>query len=187
MDFQKIKFNGKKVVLHWTSAHALEEHEHTLTSAQPPHPDFVAALQAFVGEVLDLLELPLDYGDGLTVVGLSLPVQEDGRSGLVVTCLKALKGAPSPLVLNTPYLAEPGDDPDAPALSRHLLRLIETAEGEAEAFVDGKRAQGDLFATEADRANDDATVTLSGGGMEPLTMTSREFSRAARKLAGVEG
>lgn len=149
--FKKIKYNGEKVVLHWTTSKVMEEVAHELISTQTPHPRLVDTLAAFVPEVLDLLELPADYDVGLRVVGLSINTQEDGRRGLVVTCLKALEGAQGPLVLNTPNLPEPGDDAQQPSLPSTMLRLMERAEREAEAFVNGKRAQVDMFADADER------------------------------------
>lgn len=168
MRFSKIKYNGKFVTLAWEDTNPARDLATSLTSAQTPHPDFTAALDAFAGEVLDLLELPLEYGDTLKVTGLSISTQDDGRRGLVVTALKGVKCSPAPLVLNTPHLPEPGEDPNAPALSRYMLALLVNAEIEASLFVAGKRAQGDLFA----KAADSAAELLATEGLESITITS---------------
>src|SRR5689334_6955796 len=98
MKFKKIKYNGEKVMLLWTTSTVGQEVEHTLTSTQPPHPSFVNTLELFVDDVLDLLELDDEYRHGFRVIGLTLTTQDDGRRGLVVTCLKSLEGAQAPLV-----------------------------------------------------------------------------------------
>lgn len=159
MNFRKIKYNKARVVLAWGDLSPSRELDTTLESVQAPHPDLTNALQAFRRPVLELLELAdVGYEDGFTVVGVSLTTQEDGRRGVVVTCLKKLEGANAPLVLNTPYLAEPSEQnpDDDKALTGTWLELVEALEDEARAFIDGKRSQGDLFATAANTAEREA-------------------------------
>ena len=70
--------------------------------------------------------------------------------GAVVTLLVPLECAPSPLVINTPYL--PSEDPNdsggatlPQALRTAILRVI----AEAQRYLRGDRAQGDLFRVHA--------------------------------------
>lgn len=147
MRFTKIKYDGSTVLLTWTTKKVTgEEVRHELTSPQDPHPDFLSALDEFRPTVLELLELDEDYGSGLRVQSLSINEEKDGRIGCVVTSLKTLDAAHSPLVLNTPHLRERVDETtDRGFLSDEMMTAIARVEREAEAYVNGKRAQGDLF------------------------------------------
>lgn len=149
MRFSKIKWDGKAVILRWTTRENGGETEvhHELESRQQPHPDFTAAIAAFVMPVLDLLELPPEYAHSFSVVGLSLNEEDDGRGGIVVTCFKKLAETNAPLVLNTPHLREAGDEPEGLFMPSHWLKLIETAEKAAEQFVKGQREQLSLLAS----------------------------------------
>lgn len=70
----------------------------------------------------------------------------DGRRGIVVTCLKKLEQTNAPLVLNTPHMREDTDGTGgAGFMPGEWLGLIESAERAAEAYIEGKRAQKDLF------------------------------------------
>src|SRR5688572_8176909 len=109
MKFTKIK-RGDRVELAWLPACDSEndEREQTLRSYDTPKKEFGEAMDALVPHVLKLLELPAEYGEGLKVTSLSISYQKahDDRMGVVITCLKSIAGAVSPVVFNTPYLAE---------------------------------------------------------------------------------
>jgi hypothetical protein len=147
MRFKKIKFDGLVVLIETEDAGGAWEKATTLTSREEPHPDFTAALRAFVPAVLALCELPLAYGDTLMVRGVSLSRDDDGNEGCVVTCLKELGTVPAPLVLNTPHVSERPQGEDGPCtMPGALAEALETLKDEAKAYVRGKRAQADLFA-----------------------------------------
>lgn len=150
MRFSKIKYDGERVVLEWTTKKLnKEEVEQRLTSLQRPAPKFIEAMEAFRPIVFDLLKLPDSYKEGFRVTGLSINEEEgDGRAGLVVTCRKSLPDANSPLILNTPHLREivDGDKDQGPGffiagMDEALRYMMEVAEK----FVAGERDQGDLF------------------------------------------
>lgn len=155
MRFTKIKYSEKNGVhLEWsTPAEKRPEDlvEHTLNGKEAPAPEFDAALQAFRGEVLVLLELPGDYTDGLRVIGLSVNYEDDGRKGLVVTCVKQLERTNAPLVLNTPHLREASDEDTGNYLPDRMVELVREAERQAAAYVPGARLQKGLFAESAGR------------------------------------
>lgn len=153
MKFFKIKYNGEKVALSWTEHRpGGTEIEHNLHSGQTPAPDLPAALKRFEPFVEELLELPHEWMDTLKVTGLSINEEEDdGRAGLVITCQKKLAGANGPLVLNNPHLREPvklGEEGPGFFLDG-MDTAIESANNAAQGFVQGKRAQKDLFEEDA--------------------------------------
>lgn len=166
MKFSKIKWDGATVELQWTTKlDGGGEVAHSLKSMDTPRPEFISAMQAFVPEVLELLELDgAGWDDELTVSGLSINEEEDGRRGLVCTCRRALTIANAPLILNTPHLRERRDEEgESGFLPDELLTLVGRMEGEAQLYLKGKRAQADLF---------DALVPNADSGIESVTLSS---------------
>lgn len=148
MRFKKIKYDTKEVTLIFTTETSGETHEHTITSKAHPHPDFVEALAALVDDVVDICGLPLAYEEGLRVQSVTFSYSEKtGSSGAVVTALKSLAMSSAPLVLNTPHLVEDGE---AGVMTSHMRTRLRGLESEAQQYLSGKRAQGDLFDTTAD-------------------------------------
>lgn len=134
-DFSKIKLDGGGEITH------------TLKSTEAPRPEFVAALRAMVPHVLKVLELErAGWEDTLTVSGLSINEETDGRRGLVCTCRRSLDIANAPLIVNTPHLREDIDGGgDKGFLPGKMLSAMLGVEIEAEYYLKGKRAQADLF------------------------------------------
>ena len=149
MKFSKIKFDGVFTELTWTSKlDGAGEVVHTLKSTDAPRPEFIGALKAMVGPVLEVLELEnAGWEDSLSVSGLSINEEEDGRRGLVCTCRRPLDVANAPLIINTPHLREFRDDEALKGfMPDELYSAMEAVEKEAALYLKGKRAQGDFFA-----------------------------------------
>ena len=152
MNFSKIKWDGACVELVWdTKLDGAGEITHTLKSYDTPRPEFVEAMRAMVPHVLEVLELEhAGWEDSLTVSGLSINEEEDGRRGLVCTCRRALDIANAPLIINTPHLREFRDDEQLKGfLPDDMLVQLTKCEVEAALYLKGKRAQGDLFGGDA--------------------------------------
>lgn len=153
MQFTRIKYRDGdgKVELVWETNEGPKRKDaisHSLTSFDRPHPDFVKGLEAFLDPVLELLELRDAYRVGMKVTGLAINYEDgDGRCGLVVTCLKELDEARSPLVLNTPHLREwTNEDEEGPGfMSTELEGRLDRMQGLARDYLNGIREQGDLF------------------------------------------
>jgi len=113
-----------------------------------PRPEFRETMTSLIPPVLELLELPADYDEGMTATGISLSWTE-GIMGAVVTLQKEIAGAHAPVVINTPHLPEApygeGAD-DSCLLSGELVDGLRDCMREAEAYIRGQRAQMDLFA-----------------------------------------
>jgi hypothetical protein len=145
--FTKIKCQpDKKIVIEWAEARDLGQTDirHQLESTDAPDPDFPLAQQAFLPELLDLLELPTDYGANLRVISLAINYEEDDRLGLVVTALKELERTTAPFVLNTPHLREDDGESAGTFLPDRMRALLDEAKEQAEAFCDGRRLQLEL-------------------------------------------
>lgn len=159
MRFTKLKRGKDEVTLVWTTTEGpgqRDAHEHRLVSTDAPHPDLLAAFQGFVAPVLALCELPTAYGVNLVVSGVTVTEDATKGTGCVVTCQKPLVAAEAPLIFNSPHLTEEGGLPQA------MLRALDALGQEAQAFLAGKRAQGDLFA--GAQGDDRPTVTIEAAG-----------------------
>jgi hypothetical protein len=96
-----------------------------------------------------ICELPESDAAKLKIRGVTLTHAHDVL-GAVITALKPLKTANSPLVINTPHLPEcaysgDGDDPN-PTMHDGMPERLHALVVQAQRYLDGDRAQGDLFA-----------------------------------------
>lgn len=157
MRFTKIKFDGAAVVIALVETKGKSEDVRTLTSRELPHPEFVEALGACLQPAVDVCELPLSYKSRLRVQSVSLSEDDDGNRGCVVTMLKTLNGLPVPLVLNTPHVSMREQADGSYTIPNALAGALDDLETEARAFLGGKRAQADLF----------ASVSVSADDLEP--------------------
>jgi hypothetical protein len=146
MPFTKIKYSLKDgVALEWRDAELKQSIEHRLVSSQEPRPEFIKALQAFTQFVRHLCDLPMSWESGLTIQSVSISESDTQGRGLVVTALRKLSGANSPLVLNTPFLPETASADGQPELPSFAVRMLNTLEDEAAKYRAGERAQLDLL------------------------------------------
>lgn len=128
-------------------------------SKEKVHPDLEAAFAALSPSVREILEWPshlyydgipseLRHRDRITVTGVSWSYSETTEvEGACIVFQAALEGCNSPFCGTTPHLpfdqyAEDGDQPVMPDGAQDALNALKA---ELQAFLDGKRAQGDLF------------------------------------------
>lgn len=143
MEFRKIKHSDKTELTWTTSAGGEDVIVATLASYDLPEPEFREAFAALVPHVVQLLELPEDYGEGMKVTSVSIGRNDHQGLGVVITALKKISGAKAPLVINTPHVVE--IDESGPEMTDALFHAIEELEARAARYVQGHRAQGDLF------------------------------------------
>lgn len=125
----------------------------SLKSLDTPHDDLTNKAAELVGAVREILELPDSlWEDRIKVTGVSWSCHEETHvRGAVITAQITLETTQSPLVVNTPHLPfEPYDEnahPEAipPLMPEEWQDVLNDLEQEAIAFMDGKRAQGELF------------------------------------------
>lgn len=144
--FRKIHWDEKKVAIDWETSDGSEHGtvSHSLTSEDPPLPEFEPALQALAEPCRDLLCLPLPYFEGVKVRGVALSYDSEKRMGAVVTLLKTVPGANGPFVIHTP-LVRAGDKPGEGQMSEALFNALQSIYTQADRYVEGKRAQQDLW------------------------------------------
>lgn len=144
MMYSKIKFSKGKVELAWTDEGASRTITHELSSFDEPLAEFDDALQALAGHVLDVCELPLAWGEGLKVIGVSFSENDHQGRGIVVTATKKLTQTNAPLVLNTPHMSEEGSA-GMSRLDSEVIGQLDRLEEEARRYHTGHRAQPDMF------------------------------------------
>lgn len=164
---KKIKHSSSLVEIHaietWGTSN---EREWTLRCHEEPRLEMPAAFKALVPLVRDLLGLPLDWAkDALSVISVSLSYSEiTGVQGASI-CMRAdLECATSPLIFNTPHLPfdQYSEGGKQPVMPDDLIEALQVLEREAEAYLDGSRAQADLFEAPVRRGKDAAAGELVG-------------------------
>lgn len=160
-NFTKIKNTGKSVAIEWstkrTTASKAEEHQsHQLECPERPRPAFDTALQTFLPFLLRILGAPVEWSDNTKVTGVSLNKEEDGRRGLVLTATRKCPFGAAPIALNTPHLRESQDATKEKGALFWLPGMDEAVDQmihEAEKYLEGDRAQGELFSSEKTEAS----------------------------------
>jgi len=150
MRFIKIKFDGTKVKLEWEIAKKDGEPDiFSLTSTDLPAPEFQTALDNLRIFVEEICELPQGYCQNAEIRGVSFSYGGDDEiMGAVITALKTLKTANSPLTINTPHLPSDdysGNNPNVLCLSFDCIQALNNLCDCAENYVNGVRKQQNLF------------------------------------------
>lgn len=147
----KVSYDGKLVLIRYQLLRKdgnVDEFEFKCHD-QPAGP-FKVALTSLREYIAEICQLPAEYCGDLEVRGCSYSYSDDGIMGVTITALKPLRTANAPLVLNTPHLmSAPMDDNDVqPLLSADQVIALDEVRQRAIEYVDGQRAQLNLFAKE---------------------------------------
>lgn len=140
----KIRFSKGQVSVGFTKANNAtgDIDRWELKSKEAPAPDFNEKLQALKPHVLSILELTAKYGDGVTVTGLTITANGDGRR-IVIVAKKDLVDTKSPFNLATPIKPDSvkeGSD-DADCLSTACVKAIDEFLDAVQCYLDGNRQQ----------------------------------------------
>lgn len=120
--------------------------EYTLSCTDAPTPEFAQTMGALSGALPAWLEVDAYYCSDMTPIGVSL-TWKHGIMGACVTALKPLTRCNAPLVINTPHksaLPYSGTD-DSMCLPGQAVEMLEKLIAHASDYIDGVRAQADLF------------------------------------------
>lgn len=150
--FSKIRNTGKAIQIEWntkrkTASQAEEYQSHQLECPERPRPAFDLALQSFLASALTILGAPPTWSENTKVIGVSLNKEEDNRRGIVITLTRKCPHGAAPIPINTPHLRESMDEREKgpnfwlPGMEEQVAYIT----AEAEAYLDGDRAQGELF------------------------------------------
>lgn len=138
----RVSCDGKRVIVRYNEG----DNEFEVSSKDKPLPEFLASLQALGKHVGKICELPAEYTADLVVRGVTVTYTKDAI-GAVITAAKKVTTSNSPFMIHTPHTSEAkGEKQDGPVLGAKTVEALETLATQALAYVDGKRAQGELFA-----------------------------------------
>lgn len=150
MRFTKIAHGEKETGLEWEEM--VGEHDDiirsSLKSEDTAEEAFANAMDALVPPVLKLLQLPARYAEDMHVTSISVQhgseIREpDSKRGLVVTARKKIEATNAPFMIHTPHLKE--GQADGNDVVAEIFGLLEAIEDQAKRFIDGARAQIDMF------------------------------------------
>lgn len=156
----KVKFDGVKVRIEFQRKRADDRYDEAwLASFDHPMRSFIAALIALAPDVCTICELPSDQVDKLQVRGVSFSHTND-IMGAVITALKPVKTAQSPVVLNTPHIPQApySDGGEGPLLDDDTADRLETLRDEAIRYINGEREQPQLDLQEPEERGSDEGV-----------------------------
>ncbi len=163
MEITKIKFDGGRTIVNYNEMLPQQniDKEIVFKSDNPRHEDFENVRAGIVPLALGMLELPAEYARSqedsnaptVELLSCSFTYNDTQGFGAVCTLVKDLKGYNAPFVMNTPHAVTDGDQSLLPtALYNEIQRLIK----QAEAFIAGKSAQGNLFDKPQDEQPDES-------------------------------
>ncbi|MEA3346935.1 MAG: hypothetical protein U9Q21_02460 [Candidatus Auribacterota bacterium] len=145
--------NGEKVKIDYESENSAGGFDiMSLECADAARPEFYDALHALIPQVIQTLELPADWKPRITVSGFTLSYDKSNTMSAVIVAKRELENSSSPHNLATPIKGQffhDEDQPDIMSTDKHFDEEMEkkliTAMGEAVRYIQGNRAQRDLF------------------------------------------
>jgi hypothetical protein len=144
MDFTKIKCNEDRIKLEWVERLQDDFSEHSVNSPNNALPTFLANMELLKENFLKLLELPTDetFLERVTIhtINISYSGVELNRCVIISGNIRTAKGS---FNVNTPLQAM--DNPDDISVNVLFNQKVEQVINEARKFVEGERAQGNLF------------------------------------------
>jgi hypothetical protein len=184
MEFTKIKYGAEGVELAQKIKGSGGTETRDFTCKTPPLAEYPAALKAFVPYVMELLGLPKEWRDDLTVTTLSIDEEvKTGKLGLVVTALLPVEKANDrPLVLNTPRMREWEDDGNpqpAGTFGDEITALIAEAQIQARRYYKGERGQVEMFESKETTAAPEKT-----NGTDPAAAPKVRRQRRVKEIEG---
>ena len=152
MNLTKLKIKNNETEIHYKSEEGRANSSTTVyTSYDKQSPEFLKCLEPLKKYLLEALDLDEEYGEGMTITGLSLKEENpDGdyieNYGVVISAVKKLDNSNTPACINTPYIPPLRDENTLTIMNDDLAKKINVTIGFCERFVNGQeRAQGELF------------------------------------------
>lgn len=126
--------------------------EYSMQCSDQARPEFYNAMTALNKHVVDMCELPDSYLDRITTKSVSFSYGGDEQvMGATISASMKLENSPAGLNLNTPHKACDSYNPEQPVedpallLSEKCVDDLDTLMDEAELYINGDRAQMNLF------------------------------------------
>lgn len=152
MNLTKVKIKNNETEIHYGNNVGKGNNKTTIfKSWERQSPEFFKCLEPLKKYLLETLDLDEEYGEGMTITGLSLKEENpDGdyieNYGVVISAVKKLDNSNTPACINTPYIPPLRDENTLTIMNDDLAKEINVIIGFCERFVNGQeRAQGELF------------------------------------------
>lgn len=167
MRLTKIKVKDKFILLRWEKFESSTKNWdiYELESADPPRPELREELEKWSAHIAKICELPEEYAKRITVRGISISYTEDGL-GIVASGTMELKTNAAPLCINTPYKPDSvGENMSEDfALTGEQWQDLDDLCEEAYRYINGDRAQQNLFSQEEKNENNSDTESERRSG-----------------------
>ena len=154
----KVKAKAGQVQVAWESA-AGDEYDVRFRASL--NAELSEALGGLVTPVAAWLELPDEYTEGLSAIGVTYTYKE-GAEGAVITLRKDLKMADAPLILNTPHAPREAYSEGGQCLPADISAALDRVHAAAVSWLTRPPDQMSLF--EQGQKGDAPTVEMSSGG-----------------------
>lgn len=152
MNLTKLKIKNNETEIHYANNVGKGNNKTTIfKSWERQSPEFLNCLEPLKKYLLKALDLDEEYGEGMTITGLSLkeenPDGEDFENfGVVISAVKKLENSNAPACINTPYIPPLRNKNTLTIMNDALAKEINIIIGFCERFINGgERAQGELF------------------------------------------
>lgn len=150
----RVKYDGTEVQIAFEHTVGRTTVTSSVTSKEPPTPEFeeaLKALTAFVPKLCKPVIVEKKFIELGTVTGISISRKNEDAPGYIITAKCPVDGVNSPLNIATPILVEPEEHSGEFAYRESLFVAFHAIEDEAEKYLRGQRSQVDMFATENGR------------------------------------
>lgn len=159
----KVKIMGdqEKINILFTKKTAEHTMIYQVTGDELAAPEFYQAFEKLTRSCLNIFEFPEDFMPRLNPYGVSFKYDSNDVMSAVISCKLDLPESGTSIALNTPNKKCPEDAVDAQDKAKFFsdttVKALWEVEKEARKYLDGKRAQMDLFGdTDGEAAvNDD--------------------------------
>ena len=150
---KKVKLDGEALEVHLEGIDDDVERKSVVKSLGRVHPDLMTSLQALEPHVRHFLCLPKEWAsNAFSIRSVSFSTSDKkGEDGVVISCSAELSTCNAPFFFNTPYLPvkRHNDEGETDEMPEEAIAALETLKGEVDAYLEGKRAQGELNLGEA--------------------------------------
>lgn len=151
MKITKVRYAGDKVTVCYEADDDSQRTAVEVAGKDEPHTSFREAMAALIPTVAAVLDLPLPYfqAEGTEARQVTVKYYDADQRGFVISAVRPVEGSNSPFVIHTPHMKEARQDEDGElsetGLAEQDVEAIDLVLSEAQRYLDGHRAQGDLF------------------------------------------
>ncbi len=150
---QKVSYNGERIKIEYeqTNPHTLGIDSFTMEGSDKPSTNFLNALEALREHIASICEFSADYAASIKPRGVSVSwnrTDNEVVSGTVFA-VRSVTQTHSPFNIHVPVVQFAKHLEEFPSL-RAYLDDIEALLSEAKAYLDGDRAQIEMFDEEAE-------------------------------------